>query len=89
MHLLLAFGSHLISVDERNVLRVWDIRTEDVYLTIPFDSASFKVTTILHPPTYKNKILLGSETGELMLWNIKTGQQIHKYKQGLASKVSL
>jgi len=34
---------------------------------------NFTVSAIVHPSTYLNKILLGSEEGALQLWNIKTG----------------
>ncbi len=32
----------------------------------------FTATTILHPATYLNKILVGSSQGSLQLWNIRT-----------------
>lgn len=79
VHLLLAFGAHLIAVDEANVLTVWDIRSEEAYLEIPFE-ASFKVSCIMHPPSYLNKILLGSDQGGLQLWNIKKGNLVYSFK---------
>ena len=39
--------------------------------TIEFD-ANFTATTLLHPATYLNKVLVGSSQGSLQLWNIRT-----------------
>jgi U3 small nucleolar RNA-associated protein 21 len=76
---LLPFGHHLISVDEDSLLKVWDKKCETVYLEIPFNS-SFKISAIMHPNTYINKILIGSEQGILQLWNIRHGKLIHTFK---------
>uniref|UniRef100_A0A336LZ66 CSON006517 protein n=1 Tax=Culicoides sonorensis TaxID=179676 RepID=A0A336LZ66_CULSO len=81
IHLLLPFGPHLIAVDEDNVMKVWDIESELVYLEIPFDKTSFKVTSIVHPPTYVNKIVLGSEQGTLQLWNLKSSKLIYTFNK--------
>lgn len=42
------------------------------YLEVDFDKATFAVSAVLHPSTYLNKILLGSEQGSLQLWNIRS-----------------
>lgn len=42
------------------------------YLQLTFDKAVFAVSAIMHPSTYLNKILLGSEQGSLQLWNVKS-----------------
>jgi U3 small nucleolar RNA-associated protein 21 len=33
---------------------------------------SFTATTLLHPATYLNKVLIGSQQGQMQLWNIRT-----------------
>uniref|UniRef100_A0AAR2KC63 Small-subunit processome Utp21 domain-containing protein n=1 Tax=Pygocentrus nattereri TaxID=42514 RepID=A0AAR2KC63_PYGNA len=71
VHLLLPFGDHLISVDKENAVIIWDVDSEDMYLQILFDKASFDVSAVMHPSTYLNKILFGSSQGSLQLWNIK------------------
>uniref|UniRef100_A0A7G3B8J2 Putative wd repeat protein n=1 Tax=Lutzomyia longipalpis TaxID=7200 RepID=A0A7G3B8J2_LUTLO len=86
VHLLLPFGQHLVAVDEANVVRVWDIEGESVYLEIPFAAEPFRITAVTHPATYINKILFGSEQGLLQLWNIKSGKLIHTF-QSLQSRV--
>lgn len=88
IHLLLPFGGHLISVDSKSVLKIWDIKAEDLYLEIPFQNDSFKISAIMHPHTYVNKILLGSEQGNLQLWNIKSCKLIHTFTD-MESKINI
>jgi len=35
-------------------------------------AAEFLITSVVHPSTYLNKILIGSQQGTLHLWNLKT-----------------
>ncbi|OXB79497.1 UNVERIFIED_CONTAM: hypothetical protein H355_013893 [Colinus virginianus] len=79
IHLLQPFGDHVISVDVDNVLIVWDIQSEEEYLQVVFDKATFAVSAILHPSTYLNKILLGSEQGGLQLWNIRSNKLLYSF----------
>ncbi|KAG8232513.1 hypothetical protein J437_LFUL012669 [Ladona fulva] len=78
--LLLPFGQHLISVDEGSNLRVWVIKTEEVYLELNFECLQFHISAILHPHSYTNKVLLGSTQGQLQLWNLHTSNLIHTFK---------
>ena len=39
--------------------------------TIQFE-VGFTATSILHPATYLNKVLVASSEGKLQLWNIRT-----------------
>lgn len=79
VHVLLPFGPHLISVDESSNLKVWDIKSESLYLELSFDAKVFSVSTALHPSTYINKILLGSQQGSLQLWNIRTSKLVYSF----------
>ncbi|NWR76965.1 WDR36 protein, partial [Centropus unirufus] len=79
IHLLQPFGDHIISVDVDNVLIVWDIQSEEEYLQVEFDKATFAVSAVLHPSTYLNKILLGSEQGSLQLWNIRSNKLLYSF----------
>ncbi|XP_057327342.1 WD repeat-containing protein 36-like [Microplitis mediator] len=79
VHALLPFGPNLISVDDESILKVWDIKTEQLELELNFSTNVFKITTIMHPNTYINKILLGSEQGNLQLWNIRTSKMIYNF----------
>uniref|UniRef100_A0A1B6HHV9 Uncharacterized protein n=1 Tax=Homalodisca liturata TaxID=320908 RepID=A0A1B6HHV9_9HEMI len=79
VHALLPFGPHLISVDESSVVKVWDIKTEELYLELNFDNDVFQITTVCHPFTYLNKVLFGSQQGSLQLWNLRTSKLIYTF----------
>ncbi|TRY54325.1 hypothetical protein DNTS_021301 [Danionella cerebrum] len=79
VHLLLPFGDHLLSVDQRNLVIIWDVESEDAYLQISFEKASFDVSALMHPSTYLNKILFGSSQGSLQLWNIKSNKLLFTF----------
>lgn len=88
VHLLLPFGPHLLSVDEDSILKMWDIKTEETYGELTFDNNTFRITAVCHPSTYINKILLGSEQGQMQLWNIKSSQLIYTFA-GWSSQVTV
>ena len=44
----------------------------ELYGEMQFNVNSFKITTMMHPVTYLNKILLASYQGTMQLWNIRT-----------------
>ncbi|KAK9504785.1 hypothetical protein O3M35_008971 [Rhynocoris fuscipes] len=79
IHLLLPLGPYIVSVDETNILKVWTISTQEVFLDLTFDLPTFRITAIVHPHTYVNKILLGSEQGRMQLWNLKTSKLVHTF----------
>ncbi|NXK38854.1 WDR36 protein, partial [Piprites chloris] len=79
IHLLQPFGDHVISVDVDNVLIVWNIQSEEEYLQVDFDKTTFVVSALLHPSTYLNKILLGSDQGSLQLWNIRSNKLLYSF----------
>ncbi|CAG2105478.1 unnamed protein product, partial [Medioppia subpectinata] len=76
---ILPFGPHLIGIDAENVLRVWEIRSQELTQTLPFNGDSFRMTSIIHPSTYINKVLIGSSQGSLQLWNLRTQTLIHTF----------
>ncbi|XP_036165773.1 WD repeat-containing protein 36 isoform X2 [Myotis myotis] len=79
IHLLQPFGDHVISVDTDSILIIWHIYSEEEYLQLTFDKSVFKISAILHPSTYLNKILLGSEQGRLQLWNVKSNKLLYTF----------
>lgn len=80
VHLLMPFGDHLISIDEESNLKIWDIESEELYLDLPFDNAVFRISALVHPATYLNKILLGSQQGGMQLWNIKSSKLLYTFQ---------
>ncbi|KAF7281628.1 hypothetical protein GWI33_004488 [Rhynchophorus ferrugineus] len=85
VHLMLPFGVHLISVDESSKTKIWDIKDESVYLELTFDKTTFNITTLMHPTTYINKVLFGSEQGQMQLWNLSKANLIYTFKGWNAS----
>ncbi|XP_069748854.1 WD repeat-containing protein 36 [Narcine bancroftii] len=88
VHLLLPFGDHMVSVDRDNTLIIWDVKSEEEYLQLNFDKIMFTISALLHPSTYINKILLGSQQGSLQLWNVKSNKLLYTF-QGWNSSVSV
>ncbi|XP_050460785.1 WD repeat-containing protein 36 [Cataglyphis hispanica] len=89
VHILLPFGAHLLSIDENSTLKVWNIKDESLILELNFSNNVFKITTLIHPNTYMNKILMGSEQGQLQLWNIKSMKMIYTFKGWHSSVTAL
>ncbi|KAM3939235.1 WD repeat-containing protein 36 [Leptodactylus fuscus] len=79
IHLVLPFGDHVISVDTNNIVIIWDVQTQEEYLQLNFEKSNFEVSAIMHPSTYLNKILLGSQQGALQLWNVKTNKLLFNF----------
>jgi U3 small nucleolar RNA-associated protein 21 len=70
---LLLFGEQIIALKlDGTGMFIWNTASGDLDNEITFHS-SFTATSIMHPSTYLNKVLLGSREGELQLWNIRTG----------------
>ncbi|XP_072270052.1 WD repeat-containing protein 36 [Pyxicephalus adspersus] len=80
IHLVLPFGDHVISVDTNNTIIIWDVESEEEYLQFNFEKRNFAVSAIMHPSTYLNKILLGSQQGTLQLWNVKSNKLLYTLK---------
>ncbi|KAF8586540.1 Utp21-domain-containing protein [Ramaria rubella] len=76
---LLTFGFQLLALTEdgRHLL-TWNTELCELVSTITFDP-DFTATSMLHPATYLNKILVGSSQGSLQLWNIRTQSCIHRF----------
>ncbi|KAF8334258.1 Utp21-domain-containing protein [Cantharellus anzutake] len=77
---ILLFGSRMLSLTEdgRHLI-VWDTENNDVVNTIEFGQG-FSASCMMHPATYLNKILVGSNEGSLQLWNIATSSCIFRFE---------
>ncbi|TDH74233.1 hypothetical protein CCR75_001471 [Bremia lactucae] len=76
---LLTVGNVLFVLDDEREITVWDLNTMERVHTLSFPT-TFTPTVMLHPNTYLNKILLGSEQGSLQLWNIRSKKCIYEFK---------
>eukprot|EP00178_Gracilaria_changii_P009024 TRINITY_DN267_c0_g3_i1.p1 TRINITY_DN267_c0_g3~~TRINITY_DN267_c0_g3_i1.p1 ORF type:complete len:995 (+),score=158.07 TRINITY_DN267_c0_g3_i1:6574-9558(+) len=80
-------GNVLISISEDGRVVVWrlpetpkDEPAVDGHVLSEFHiPVDFKVTSVCHPQTYVNKILLGSKDGRCMLVNFRTKKVIHTF----------
>ncbi|KAJ9104508.1 hypothetical protein QFC21_002004 [Naganishia friedmannii] len=76
---ILIFGEQLLALrQDGKGLLVWKISTLELESEIKFHS-SFNATTMLHPATYLNKVIVGSIEGALQLWNVRTMSLIHTF----------
>ncbi|KAG0238082.1 hypothetical protein BGW42_007636 [Actinomortierella wolfii] len=73
------FGQHIISVCSDNSVKLHDHSNGELYTTLEFDN-TFTVTTLIHPSTYLNKILIGSNQGTMQIWNIRTSSLVYAFK---------
>ncbi|KAI8055226.1 Utp21 specific WD40 associated putative domain-containing protein [Syncephalis plumigaleata] len=86
---LLPFGDLLVAVYSDNVLRTWKLSEQEMLLELPFNVEQFTISTVIHPNTYLNKLLVASEQGGMELWNIATGKLVYKFNAFPARITSL
>ncbi|KAK7271798.1 hypothetical protein RJT34_27998 [Clitoria ternatea] len=88
--LLLLFGMHIVSVDTSGNMLLWAIEEINQNLApcrhIVLHE-KFSPSCIVHPNTYVNKVLIGSEQGPMQLWNINTKTKVFEFK-GWNSSIS-
>eukprot|EP01134_Creolimax_fragrantissima_P007953 CFRG7953T1 len=79
---MLCFGGMAIVCDDSDNTIMWDLdeeREEMGRVELGHDN-TFKITALVHPSTYLNKILLGSRQGKLILYNIHSHKVVYEYK---------
>lgn len=80
-------GDYLVSVGKDGRVVAWTLpdgpkdgpSKDGIVWTDMFLPPEHKVTSMTHPQTYKNKILLGTEAGSCILLNVKTKKIIHVF----------
>uniref|UniRef100_A0A2P2KH70 Uncharacterized protein MANES_18G125600 n=1 Tax=Rhizophora mucronata TaxID=61149 RepID=A0A2P2KH70_RHIMU len=83
VNFLLLFGDHILSVDVDGNVFIWAFKGIEPNLAPAGHimlGYSFTPTCIMHPDTYLNKVLLGSQDGSLQLWNISTKKMLYEFK---------
>jgi len=69
---ILILGNSLLALSaSNNALQVFNIATTELEGEITFPKG-FEPSTMVHPSTYVNKILVGGRDGRMGIWNIKT-----------------
>ncbi|XP_042482497.1 U3 small nucleolar RNA-associated protein 21 homolog isoform X2 [Macadamia integrifolia] len=80
---LLLFGEHVLSLDAKGNLFIWPFKGLDENLApighIVLED-KFIPSCIMHPDTYLNKVIIGSQEGSLQLWNISTKKKLYEFK---------
>lgn len=83
------FGASLLALTEDGQrMLIWSTTNNELESTILFDR-DFTATSILHPATYVNKMLVASSQGALQLWNVKTRTCIYKFSPSQLASSSL
>ncbi|GFZ02665.1 transducin family protein [Actinidia rufa] len=83
VNLLLLFGEHVLSVDVDGNIFIWAFKGIDqnhAPIGHVLLEDKFSPTCIMHPDTYLNKVILGSQEGSLELWNISTKKKLYEFK---------
>ncbi|KAK3023814.1 hypothetical protein RJ639_044738 [Escallonia herrerae] len=90
VNLLLLFGEHILSVDVEGNIFIWAFKGID-QSSAPVShillEEKFSPSCIMHPDTYLNKVIIGSQDGSLQLWNISTKKKLFEFK-GWKSAIS-
>ncbi|XP_077238613.1 transducin family protein / WD-40 repeat family protein [Tasmannia lanceolata] len=83
VNFLLLFGEHILSVDVKGNLFIWAFKGIEQNLApighIELEE-KFSPSFIMHPDTYLNKVIIGSQEGSLQLWNISTKKKLYEFK---------
>lgn len=85
---LLLLGDLLLALSDDCALRIWNTANGSLVSKTDFDPEDFRPTTIAHPPTYVNKVLLGSSSGTLELFNIQRLESVHRFEPLRKSSVT-
>lgn len=85
---LLVVGNVLFSLDDARSLLIWDLDDMTLINQIDFPQ-HFTPTVMLHPATYLNKLLIGSQEGALQIWNVRKMKCLYTFKGWKSPVVAL
>ncbi|CAI9103007.1 OLC1v1001416C1 [Oldenlandia corymbosa var. corymbosa] len=81
---LLVFGDYILSLDVEGNMFAWTFKETDENLAPPVGpivlGEKFNPSCLVHPDTYINKVVVGSQEGYLQLWNISTKKKLYEFK---------
>lgn len=76
---VLVFGDYIVSLSaDGHRAFVWSLSTTELLQTLEFPP-SFVAAAVEHPATYLNKIVVASTSGDIQLWNVRTGSLIYAF----------
>ncbi|KAG0149368.1 hypothetical protein CROQUDRAFT_39845 [Cronartium quercuum f. sp. fusiforme G11] len=74
----ITYGNQVIGLSTcGRTIWVWHLDTRELHLTINVPPIFGAASTLIHPATYVNKIVVASEQGGLALYNVQIGSLIH------------
>ncbi|KAI8469981.1 MAG: WD40-repeat-containing domain protein [Monoraphidium minutum] len=76
---LLVLGDLLLSLGADGRLLVWRIGAHAAPEVVIEFEQGFTPSCMAHPDTYLNKVVVGSQEGQLQLWNFVTGTRLHTF----------
>ncbi|CAA6672103.1 unnamed protein product [Spirodela intermedia] len=83
VNLLFLFGDLILSTDVKGNLFIWTFKDIEQNLQ-PVShivlQEKFSPTCIMHPDTYLNKVIIGSQEGSFHLWNISTQKKLFEFE---------
>lgn len=83
VNLLLVFGEYVLSVDIKGNMFIWAFKDVEQNLD-PVGhillEGDFSPSCLMHPDTYLNKVIVGSQEGSMQLWNISTRKKLYDFK---------
>ncbi|EWC44732.1 hypothetical protein DRE_06510 [Drechslerella stenobrocha 248] len=73
---IFGFGDWLVGTIGPKSIGVWNIGTRELYTIIElFGDAD--IVSVLHPPTFLNKICVGTSQGGVEIWNIRSRKLVY------------
>ncbi|OMJ23739.1 U3 small nucleolar RNA-associated protein 21-like protein [Smittium culicis] len=84
---LLIYGDLLLGLSHDNSIYVWSLKTKEIYTIIDFGIDDFHLTSIVHPSTYLDKVVIGNVlgfgflSGKIVLVNIKKDSKLLSFTQ--------
>jgi U3 small nucleolar RNA-associated protein 21 len=90
-----SFGDTLVSAHANHSLGIWNCRRHaflDLISAAELEHGSgrpFHPSTLLHPSTYVNKVLVGSHQGTMQLWNVQSHALVFDFGPGFGSPITV
>eukprot|EP01126_Amoeba_proteus_P026200 TRINITY_DN2597_c0_g1_i10.p1 TRINITY_DN2597_c0_g1~~TRINITY_DN2597_c0_g1_i10.p1 ORF type:complete len:925 (-),score=181.40 TRINITY_DN2597_c0_g1_i10:62-2836(-) len=86
---LLQFGGCLLSCSkEDKTIKLWNFNNAELLKTIQFPD-NYKISVLVHPDTYLNKVLVATKQGSMYLWNLRSEKLVHTFDGWGSGIVSL
>ncbi|MBW0470269.1 hypothetical protein O181_009984 [Austropuccinia psidii MF-1] len=80
----ISFGNQVVALSAcGKTLWVWNLDTRELHTTIVLPTTFGSATTLVHPSTYLNRVVVASQEGQLAIYNVQTGALVHIFQSTL------